>query len=98
MAGEVEGAALMSEKPDLIQRLCRSLAFHLVESELTASMVEGEADPSWAEEIAEARGLIVEAGFDIDVLYPVEDRPTATPADDMDPELLAELRSGRKPQ
>lgn len=82
---------------DLIERLCRSLAFHVIESELTASMVEGEAQP-WAEEIATARALIAEAGFDIDALYPISERPTAILEDEMDPELLAELRSGRKVQ
>lgn len=63
---------------DLIERLCRSLAFHLVESELTLSMAQGDTDP-WSEEVTKARALIKEAGFDIDVLYPVKDRPTADP-------------------
>jgi len=61
---------------DLIERLCRSLAFHLVESELTLSHAEGEIDP-WQEECSKARALITEAGFDIDALYPVLDRPTS---------------------
>lgn len=87
----------MTTSPDLIERLCRSLAFHLVESENTASIAQGEDNP-WADEIAKARGLIAEAGFDIDDIYPVADRPVVTPEDEMDPELVAELRSGRKPQ
>lgn len=62
--------------PDLIERLCRSLAFHLIESELTLSHAEGEID-DWAKECSEARALISEAGFDIDQLYPVLDRPTS---------------------
>ncbi len=61
---------------DLVERLCRGLAFHVVESELTLQHVEGDAD-EWHEECAKARNLIAEAGFDIDVLYPIEDRPTA---------------------
>lgn len=61
---------------DLIERLCRSLAFHLVESELTLQHAEGETDP-WADECRRARALIAEAGFDIDQLYPVIDRPTS---------------------
>lgn len=69
----------MSERP-LIERLCRSLAFHLVESEITMQHATGETEP-WATEIAAANALIVEAGFDLDVLYPPEDRPitSATP-------------------
>lgn len=82
---------------DLIERLCRCLAFHVVESENTASMSDGEENP-WAEEIAKARGLIAESGFDFNVLYPVEDRPVVTAEDDMDPELLTEIKSGRKMQ
>lgn len=61
---------------DLIERLCRSLAFHLVESELTLLFCEGATTP-WADEVAKAKALIAEAGFDLDALYPVEDRPTA---------------------
>lgn len=87
----------MAGVSDLIERLCRSLAFHLIESENTARMAEGEENP-WAEEITRARALIGEAGFDIDALYPVSERPIVTPEDEMDPELLAELRSGRRTQ
>jgi hypothetical protein len=65
---------------DLIERLCRSLAFHLVESELTLSVAQGDTYP-WTEEVHKAKALIAEAGFDLDVLYPVEDRPTASPPD-----------------
>lgn len=60
----------------LIERLCRSLAFHVVESELTLQHAEGDLS-EWRDEVDEAKALIVEAGFDMDVLYPVEDRPTA---------------------
>lgn len=69
----------MTQDFDLIERLCRSLAFHVVESEITSSFAEGETDP-WADEITKARALIAEAGFDFDDLYPVEDRPTAMSA------------------
>ena len=95
--GEREGVGVMEGESDLIERLCRSLAFHLIESENTARMAEGEENP-WAEEIARARSLIGEAGFDIDALYPVSERPIVTPEDEMDLELLAELRGGRRVQ
>ncbi|SDC08008.1 hypothetical protein SAMN05216337_1001204 [Bradyrhizobium brasilense] len=61
---------------DLVERLCRSLAFHVVESELTLQHAEGDLT-DWRNECTSARALIAEAGFDIDVLYPVLDRPTA---------------------
>jgi hypothetical protein len=61
----------------LIERLCQSLAFHLIESEITLSHAKGDTSP-WTEECGKARGLIKEAGFDIDVLYPILDRPTCT--------------------
>lgn len=64
-------------QPPLIERLCRSLAFHLVESELTISHAEGDLS-DWTEECSKARALISEAGLDIDVLYPILDRPTST--------------------
>lgn len=66
----------MSETPSLIERLCTSLAFHLIEGELTLSHAEGDI-ADWREECDEARALIKEAGFDIDVLYPILDRPTS---------------------
>lgn len=61
----------------LIERLCRSLAFHLIESELTLSHAEGDLS-EWADECSKARAIIKEAGFDIDVIYPILDRPTCT--------------------
>ena len=61
---------------DLIERLCHSLAFHLIESELTLKFSEGNTS-EWVAEVAKARALIAEAGFDIDDLYPPDDRPTA---------------------
>jgi hypothetical protein len=67
------------KKPDLIERLCRSLAFHLVESELTLQFSDGDTS-DWTQHIAEARALIAEAGFDIDELYPPADRPIAMSA------------------
>lgn len=63
-------------KPDLLERLCRSLAFHLVETELTLQHTEGDDLSLWEDECTQARSLITEAGFDIDALYPVEERPT----------------------
>ncbi|MBI1202562.1 MAG: hypothetical protein GC182_08630 [Rhodopseudomonas sp.] len=64
----------MKDSPDLIERLCRSLAFHLVESELTLQFAEGELS-EWQGEVAAAKALIIEAGFDLDDLYPIADRP-----------------------
>lgn len=61
----------------LVERLCRSLAFHVIESELTLQHAEGPGVDGWREQCDEARGLIKEAGFDFDELYPVEDRPIA---------------------
>ncbi len=60
----------------LIERLCRNLAFHLIESELTLSHAEGDIE-DWRAKCDEARKLIAEAGFDIDALYPVLDRPSS---------------------
>jgi hypothetical protein len=65
----------MNHPPALVERLCRSLAFHLVESEMTLSHAEGAIE-DWRKECDEARSLIKAAGFDIDVLYPILDRPT----------------------
>lgn len=50
--------------------------FHLIESELTLSHAEGDIE-DWREECETARALIKEAGFDIDVLYPILDRPSS---------------------
>lgn len=61
---------------DLTYRLCRSLAFHLVDTELTLQFSEGPtADIVHA--VAEAKSLIEEAGFDLETLYPASERPTA---------------------
>lgn len=57
----------------LLERLCRSLAFHVVETEGTMQFMD--PPPDLIAEAAQARALIAEAGFDIDVLYPLEDRP-----------------------
>ena len=64
------------ETMPLIERLCRNLAFHLIESELTLSHAEDDIE-DWRAECNEARALIVEAGFDLDVLYPILDRPSS---------------------
>jgi hypothetical protein len=71
-------APINSLPADLIERLCRSLAFHLVESELTLQHASGEDLSFWAAEVAKAKALIIEAGFEMDALYPVEDRPVVT--------------------
>ena len=61
---------------EMSEPLCRSLAFHVVETELTLQFTDGDAPETHAE-CAAARKLIAEAGFDFDTLYPVENRPTA---------------------
>jgi len=66
----------MSDRRDLIGRLCRALAFHVVESELTLSHSEGDLE-FFRQECMDARALIAEAGFAIDQLYPLEDRPVS---------------------
>lgn len=65
--------------PSLIERLCRSLAFHLVESEVTIRFSEGDVS-DWQAEVDRAKALIAEAGFDLDELYPPRDRPNAQEA------------------
>lgn len=91
-------SSIQKPSPDnLAERLCRSLAFHVVETEVTLSVSEGNLS-ELCDECALARRLIAEAGFNIDDLYPVSERPTATLEDEMDPQLLAELRSGRRIQ
>lgn len=80
---------------DLIKRLCRSLAHHLVESELTLQFSEGDTTP-WKQEVANAKALIAEAGFDLDVLYPPEDRPTASEADTrLPPDVVRLVKAAR---
>lgn len=71
-------APVSAELPTMIERLCRSLAFHLVESELTLQHASGEDLSFWTAEVATAKALIVEAGFEMDALYPVKDRPVVT--------------------
>jgi len=66
---------MMSANPGLLERLCRSLAFHIAETELTVQHVEGDVT-EWRDEIEAAKALIAEAGFDYDTLYPPADRPT----------------------
>ena len=63
---------------NLVERLCRSLAYHAVETEFTLRFTEGSAEvlAEFAAKIAEAKALVVEAGFDFDQLYPPEERPT----------------------
>ena len=63
---------------DLLESLCRSLAFHVVETELTIQFCDGDVSEI-ADEIAKAKSLIAQAGFSLDVLYPPEDRPVAGP-------------------
>lgn len=63
-------------EPTVTEKLCRCLAFHVVETELTLQHMEGDIGDI-ASECRKARDAIAEAGFDIDALYPVLDRPTS---------------------
>jgi predicted RNA polymerase sigma factor len=73
----------MSVDKELLERLCKCLAFHAVETELTFQFMTPQ-EPAIADRIAEAKQLVAEAGFDFDVLYPVKDRPTALLAEHVD--------------
>jgi hypothetical protein len=73
----------MSVDKELLARLCKSLAYHAVETELTFQFMTPQ-EPEIADKIAEARALVAEAGFDFDVIYPVNDRPTAILAEHID--------------
>lgn len=59
---------------NFVEDLCRCLAYHTVDSEITLSMMD-PPDEGMADEIGRARALIAAAGFEFDVLYPVADRP-----------------------
>lgn len=69
----------ISDSP-MIESLCRSLAFHVIETE-GAMHFMGGFSPDLAVEVAKARQLIADAGHDIDVLYPLAERPVLEPAD-----------------
>lgn len=64
----------------LVERLCRSLAFHVVETEGEIEAISPPPEDLIAE-VVKARELITEAGFDFDVLYPVADRPQFSAAE-----------------
>lgn len=66
--------------PDLARRLCRSLAIHAIETELSLQYMEPYPE-ELAEEVEAAKALIREAGFDIDELYPVGERPLTVEAE-----------------
>jgi len=59
---------------DILERLCRCLAFHAVESENTSKFMR-PPDTEVEAQVEEARTLIATAGFEFDVLYPVSERP-----------------------
>jgi hypothetical protein len=67
----------MPDDLTLVERLCRCLAFHCVESENTLGVMEVQAEDMKAA-VASARALVAEAGFDFDALYPVADRPVVS--------------------
>lgn len=66
----------MSVPEELLARICKCLAFHAVETELTFQFMTPQA-PEIAKKIEEAKALIAEAGLDFNKLYPVAERPTA---------------------
>jgi hypothetical protein len=51
----------------------------MVESELTLQFMDGDTS-DFRKEVDTAKDLIAEAGFDLDELYPPEDRPMAMSA------------------
>lgn len=66
----------MNASEELLARICKCLAFHAVETEITFQFMTPQP-PEIAEKIEEAKVLIAEAGFDFDVIYPVAERSTA---------------------
>ena len=60
--------------PPLVERLCRCLAVHVIETEGQMQFMDSVPE-DLAAEVANARALIAEAGFDLDVLYPESERP-----------------------
>lgn len=64
----------MTNQDDLIKSLCKALAFHLIETEITLQMTEGDTT-STEQACTKSRELIKQAGYDIDELYPVDQRP-----------------------
>ncbi|MCS4088750.1 hypothetical protein [Rhizobium sp. BK176] len=70
----------MSVDQKLLERLCKSLAYHVVETEITFQFMTPQ-EPEIADRIAEAKALVAEAGFDFDVIYPLADRPAAVLAE-----------------
>jgi hypothetical protein len=73
----------MSVDKELLTRLCKCLAYHAVETELTFQFMT-QKEPEIADKIAQAKALVAEAGFDFDVIYPVKDRPTAVLSEHVD--------------
>ncbi|MBW8832909.1 MAG: hypothetical protein JF606_26665 [Burkholderiales bacterium] len=59
---------------DILERLCRCLAFHAVESENTSKFMT-PADMQVETQVEKAKKLIAEAGFVFDAIYPVCERP-----------------------
>lgn len=70
----------MSVSEELLTRICKCLAFHANETEITYQFMTPQ-DPSFAASIEEAKELIAEAGFDYDTIYPVAERSAAVSAD-----------------
>jgi hypothetical protein len=70
------------QSPIFLEELCRCLAFHAVESENTSKFMTPVA-VDVERQVAEAKRLIAEAGFDIDKLYPVSDRPAVSSGRDV---------------
>jgi hypothetical protein len=69
----------MGVSDELLTRICKCLAFHANESEITYRFMTPQ-DPYFAAHIDEAKALIAEAGLDYDTIYPVAERSTAVEA------------------
>ncbi|MBP7337677.1 hypothetical protein [Niveispirillum sp.] len=61
---------------DLITWLCRNLAIQTASNAITLQCMDNGADPELSAAVAEAPDLIRQAGHDMDILFPAEDRPT----------------------
>ncbi|MBY3432614.1 hypothetical protein HFN89_00305 [Rhizobium laguerreae] len=64
---------------ELLTRLCKCLAFHVVETERSFLFMTPK-DQDVAARIEEAKVIVAEAGFDIDILCQAAERPTAVDA------------------
>jgi hypothetical protein len=62
--------------PQLLEQLCRCLAFHAIHSEIAAH-ASAVPDMELVGRVDEALNLIAAAGYDVDTLCPPHERPRA---------------------